>query len=325
MRCKRVSPRRLTPQHLRVASLKQYLSRRKTAVEAYLQQSRGLSAEASYEISKTLRLSPRAYHALNKQYDKRISRGQSHPLPINNVQGLINQARRWLLSDRRYDILAGLIILTGRRPYELAADPEADLCAITSKIKNARVSQKYFMMFEGQAKIKRKAETNASDKSYIIPVLAPADEIRDALLRMRFDANLRAGLVFCMDNYQFNSRSTRTMMSRIDALVGDSWPTNHFQRKMLSYKALRALYAEVCNIVFNGGGLLHGAQKPQSYISRILGHVATSKDISGAYMRFTFDENLKPTVVPEPDIEHIEIAADTVFYDRDQVIKDMEL
>lgn len=99
-----------------------------------------------------------------------------------------------------------------------------------------------------------------------------------------------------MDPRTFNSR----LGSTLNYIVGNEFSRYLLGQEKAQPKDLRGVYAEICNQIYNGDGLIGRRIMDNGlYYSRILGHGPHSGPISDTYKAFVLDD-LPATPDPRP-------------------------
>jgi hypothetical protein len=221
--------------------------------------------------------------SIKKRGTERGNQKAKERRPFYDIEGIINTARKMIDSDSYLKIIAGLVLLTGRRPGEII---------ITGKF--VKVG-KYSAVFSGQLKTTKDervtGKTGGNDRdSYKIPLLAEFEVINAAMKRLRNNDKLAVmieemkGATGAMTLPQVvNSRlasncrgiARDNFIYRIpDFLDGGKNPL----RKMTTY-TLRGVYAKINSL---RKGLTDETEA--SFIREILGHsYDTNLNTSAAY------------------------------------------
>jgi hypothetical protein len=99
-----------------------------------------------------------------------------------------------------------------------------------------------------------------------------------------------------MDPRTFNTR----LGSTLGYIVGNEFSRYLLGREKAQPKDLRGIYAEICNQIYNGDGLIGRRIMDNGlYYSRILGHGPHAGPISDSYKAFVLDD-LPATPDPRP-------------------------
>ena len=203
------------------------------------------------------------------------------------------------------NLILGLCLLTGRRPYEIAANPETRFQPIFRLTPKGKVRERFQLEFRGQAKTKG-AEASMAHKLNTIPVLADAGLILDAFERLREMIPGTLG----MDYETFNRTYAKPLNRRCKQLFGPFWPDgavvqdertgtrargkSKVAATEISVKDLRTVYAEVCSIVFNLTGTVDEMMKPSAYMAKILGHRENDLATAQSYAAIVIEDIVAP-------------------------------
>lgn len=184
---------------------------------------------------------------------------------------------------------AVLLLLTGRRPYEIFCS--CDFSPIRVMQKNIWVTPKWNIFFEGQAKTRQKPGTKY-EMRLEIPILTQSKNILKAITMLR-DSPLGKRLLGISNPYftkLLNSRGKEeAVFLRYEVLkiYGSLWS----EEEILSPKNLRALYAEIAYKIFLVPMGIR--ESKNSYFSRILGHSLGDLTTSHSYMRYNLGDGLQ--------------------------------
>lgn len=225
--------------------------------------------------------------------------GRNHVSPMVAVprwREIVERATSLLASGTPLDLVAGLLLVTGRRPYEVCCTGRFAPAPLPGGSPGAR--SRWTVLFDGQAKTKNRPGTRAG-VAYEIPVLAEARRVIAALDRLRASPEGRAWAG--MTNEAF--RATTLRLALTEAIVrayADLWPSRsdpspqgrHRRRAMprgdrLEPRALRPLYAEIAYKRFGSAGVTKN-----SFFAAVLGHTLNDLHTSLSYMDY---------YLPEPD------------------------
>lgn len=290
---------------LSLPTLKVYLSLRRTAVLQVFG-----AAHPAYDM---LRLDDSAYEQLRENYQAAVSSRQTHPVRLTHTREMIKTAEALLASDEPTTLILALCLTTGRRSYEIAANPETRFDLIETVVDRGRVREKYHIRFRGQAKT-RGAENTMAHKVITIPVLADGAVIIAAFERLR--SKVAPSLVG-MHYQDFNAAFAVRLNRRCKAIFGAFWPggegagddeAGKTRGKLktdvasISTRDLRAIYAEVCSRVFNRTGTPSELMKPSEYMARILGHKETDLATAQSYQTFIL-EDIEAPASPSPQMK----------------------
>lgn len=158
-----------------VASARRYLTAYRAAIIS------NAKIEKKTALLRSLRIPKAANKKIQTQYETKVQlrteRGDYVLISRDAVPKIIDKAISLLDSASRYKVAAGLLVLTGRRTAEIF---------LTGKIAAAKYAPNK-ANFSGQLK-KRKGQTVADEKPYIIPLLASSSTIIAAVnwLRLQY-------------------------------------------------------------------------------------------------------------------------------------------
>ncbi|MBS0989759.1 hypothetical protein JK182_14010 [Acetobacter okinawensis] len=207
----------------------------------------------------------------------------------NFLTSLINRKRKPTINhDTAEKIGAALLLLTGRRPYEIFCTGVFTPAPLPGGARNA--FSKWSLLFSGQAKTKMREGSNYGE-TFEIPVLAPAKVILEAADLYRHSSLGKKTTGMSNDDFSTLCRARGTaqdnenginLLKQVEDFFGKYWIAD----SRVTPRDLRPLYAEIAYKFF--------AQKTvskNSFFSAILGH--TSKDIetSLSYMQFYLSDD----------------------------------
>lgn len=203
-----------------------------------------------------LRLDSVTSNAIKEQAQARLRERQEEYIEID-TNALIERAMKELTQRSWYRRLLALMLLTGRRPYEVATTARFTL------------NDKGECVFHGQ--IKGKGGKAVRD-GYVIPLLAPFEVVSQALEQMR------------EDKPEMKKASAEVFHSRACKQYGEQftqhWKTLFPEMDDLTPYALRRVYAAIC---FERYG---GRRMPTSYMASILGHSDSDVHTALHYIQF---------------------------------------
>lgn len=230
---------------------------------------------------------------ISLSYRRKVIEEHKKLVHIPQWQGIIDTATRALtvrLKDKTPTkesamvMAAALLVLTGRRPYEIVSAGHFNAAPLPGGVSSAK--SKWSVMFEGQTKTRGAAGTR-HDSSYEIPVLAPARTILDAVSLLRSSPEGRE--LSKLSNEEFsaltNSRGISDALP-LRAAVEDLYKTHWPAEAALSPKCLRPLYAEIAYKMFAASSV-----SKNSFFARVLGHKANDLETSLSYMDYYLDDN----------------------------------
>lgn len=294
---------------LSLQSLKVYLSLRRTAVH-----DRFGAAHPAYDM---LRLTDEDYAKLNADYQERVSARQSEPIRVKHTMQMIDTARALLVSEDPHAVTLGLALTTGRRIFELVANPDTDFEFVTLNTEHGKRKERWLVKFRGQAKTKG-AENTMAHKVNTIPVLAPAEVVIEAFHRLR--TRLAPNWVG-LDYDASNAATAVPLNRRVKAIFGPFWPSGNTSEEELedapqgikargkaksdartiSVRDLRPLYGEICSRMFNKTGTAEEMMKSSEYLARILGHRENDLTTAQSYHAFVLED--LPGVAPAAPVQ----------------------
>jgi len=182
--------------------------------------------------------------------------------PFRNTSGYIDMAKKLMLSKKSYIRVAiGLCAATGRRPSEIL---------ITAKVKK---TGEYSAVFSGQLKTK---DSELSQDNYDIPLLCPADDVINALARLRSKRDF-SGLPVSPDKTLAQVVNRRTAKAQSECV---KTYFNTFIDNPHAYN-LRAIYAMLCSEKHKPSDMTQ-----QAYIASILGHSENDSTTAASYLDF---------------------------------------
>ncbi|MDA0704226.1 MAG: protelomerase family protein [Proteobacteria bacterium] len=272
----------------RLATVKTLLSLRRSALRSLLGEEIALPTSPSPYVKGYLALSldRSEYQQLRHHTEEVVDARRENQTHVRDTLDYLQHAIALTRSEDAMRVIAGLMALTGRRPIEVASTGSL------SKLVGA--GGDYCVVFEGQAKTKGRTGT-MHDIPFAIPVLCAPFIALDAWQHLRNSA--RGRQIATMAPRIFNKRLGTTL----GYIVGVEF-SRYLRggRSRAQPKDLRGIYAEICNQIYNGDGLIGRRIMDNGlYYSRILGHGAHSGQISDAYKAFVLDD-LPATPDPRP-------------------------
>lgn len=257
---------------------KNYISRYRKAVQTRLEDEEEVREGLKEHLLEIVKHPPELLEKVNAAYGRKVRDDTRNQVVITDWMQLITAFRDCLKADNPRLKLIGLMALTGRRFYEIAA--AGDFKLHTRQLPGgARVSSKWIIQFEGQAKT-RGAEGSKSGEVYNIPCLAPAKDIIKAFIWLR---NSPEGQMWAeMDskelNAKVNNQVNRYLRTREEFMR--HWPKDD----RLTTKCLRAFYAEVAFKTFAPSNM-----EKSPYYAQILGHSETDLQTALSYMDYRLE------------------------------------
>jgi hypothetical protein len=271
----------------KLAIVKKFLSLRRTALRDLLGDEIALpSSRSPYTKGYlALALEPSEYQQLRHHTETVVDLRRQNQVHVRETGDYLRRAIALTHSEDAMRIIAGLLALSGRRPVEVAS-----LGTITELTGEGG---DYCVVFEGQAKTKGRDGT-MHDAPFPIPVLCAPYVVLEAWERLRRSS--RGQEIAAMEPRTFNTR----LGSTLGLIVGNEFSRYLIGQEKAQPKDLRGVYAEICNQIYNGDGLIGRRIMDNGlYYSRILGHGSHSGPISDSYKAFVLDD-LPATPDPRP-------------------------
>lgn len=271
----------------KLSIVKTFLSLRRTALRSLLGEEIALpSSQSPYTKGYlALTLERSEYQQLRHHTEEVVNLRRENQVHVRETNAYLRHAIELVRSVDSMRVIAGLLALTGRRPIEVAR---------TGTISELSGEEgDYCVVFQGQAKTKGRDGT-MHDVPFPIPVLCAPYVVLEAWKRLR--TSTRGQQIAEMEPRIFNARLGTTM----GYIVGVEFSRYLHGRIKAHPKDLRGIYAEICNQIYNGDGLVGRRIMDNGlYYSRILGHGAHSGQVSDAYKAFVLDD-LPATPDPRP-------------------------
>ena len=207
-----------------------------------------------------------------------VADSHRHLVEVANWQEIVARGTRLLRSSDPLSLIAGLLCVTGRRPYEVVCTGHLSSAPVPGGASGARA--RWSVLFDGQAKTKGRPGTRQD--AYEIPVLAEARVVLAAFeaLRASAEGQAWAGL----DNREFSRLTTGAglderiqLAEAVSDAFGDLWPA----QDTLTPRKLRPLYAEIAHKHFGPASV-----SKNSFFSAILGHTMKDLETSLSYMDY---------------------------------------
>jgi hypothetical protein len=272
----------------KLATVKTLLTLRRTALRKLLGEEIAFASSGSPYTKGYLALTlDRAeYQQLRHHTEDVVDMRRENQTHVRNTLAYLQHAIELTRSQDAMRVIAGLIALTGRRPVEVAS--------VGNLSKLPGTGGEYCVVFEGQAKTKGRTGT-MHDLPFAIPVLCAPYVALEAWQRLR--SSERGRQIAEMTPRIFNARLGTTL----GYIVGVEFSAYLLGGKAKAQpKDLRGIYAEICNQIYNGDGLVGRRIMDNGlYYSRILGHGAHSGQVSDSYKAFVLDD-LPATPDPRP-------------------------
>ncbi|MDY6941340.1 MAG: protelomerase family protein, partial [Cyanobacteriota bacterium] len=228
----------------------------KDGLNGYLEEKHDGSRVLKHLFFKYCGLTPEEWVERNET-DRVISRlGNAQTL---NPEGVIDKAIALIQSDDHWEIAAGLIALTGRRPHEIVARAKFT------------VDGEYQVTFEGQGK------KRGEKPVFAISTLAPAEAIVSTLKHLRNRTEIKSLLKevrannprdLVRQNDEIDRRTNKCINRAVKREFGSVLPTRERETEE-NCKALRAAYSAIATRRDIPNGSI-GEQ--MLYAARLLGH-----------------------------------------------------
>lgn len=261
-----------------LAYVKNLLTLRRTALRAFLGDEIALVESGSPHTKGylALALDRSEYQQLRHHNETMVDLRRENQTHVRETNTYLLHAIELLRSTDSMRIIAGLLALTGRRPIEVAST------GTISEIDDE--GGDYCVVFKGQAKTKGRDRT-MHGVAFPIPVLCAPYVVLEAWRRLRNSSRGRE--IADMSPRMFHARLGTT----IGYIVGVEFSRYLLGKAKAQPKDLRGVYAEICNQIYNGDGLVGRRIMDNGlYYSRILGHGVHSGQVSDAYKAFVLDD-----------------------------------
>lgn len=235
-----------------------------------------------------LKTDPEVLNEVKEHYRENISKNANKLVRVEHYAKMVEIATRWLTGDSDELRALGLMLVTGRRFYEVLVAGEFGRTVI--QLERGKMSPIWRMDFSGQMKT-REAEGTKFDTLYNIPTLAPVAKVIKAvnLLRSSPMGKEIAAMGQEFANTHYNPRLNKILRA---SAIGELWPKGD----VLTIKQLRTLYAEVC--------FKHHAPSDKhkdAYFAEILGHREGDMNTALSYVRYYLDEKDRDFAQAEMD------------------------
>lgn len=276
----------------KLAYVKTLLSLRRTALRSLLGEEIALAASDSPYTKGylALTLERSEYQQLRHYTEEMVDLRRENQTHVRETNAYLRHAIELTHSQDSMRIIAGLVALTGRRPAEVA------ISGAISEIDGK--GGDYCVVFEGQAKTKARKGT-MHDVPFPIPVLCAPYVVLEAWRRLR--SSDRGRQIVEMTPPVFHARLGTTL----GFIVNREFSRHLHGKAKAQPKDLRGVYAEICNQIYNGDGLIGRRIMDNGlYYSRILGHGVHSGQVSDAYKAFVLDD-----LPAEPDPRPLPVIA----------------
>jgi hypothetical protein len=283
----------------RLAIVKTLLSMRRTALRSVLGEDIALPDNPSHYAKGylVLALERAEYIRLRHHNEDVMNMRRENQMHVHDTLRYLRHAIELTRSDDAIRIMAALIVLTGRRPVEVASTGSI------SKLDGE--GSDYCVVFRGQAKTKARPGT-MHGVPFPIPVLCAPYIVLDAWKHLRNSSRGRE--IALMPPVEFNRRLGATL----GYVVGVEF-SDHLRggRPKAQPKDLRGIYAEICNQIYNGDSIIGRRIMDNGlYYSKILGHGVYSGQVSDYYKAFILDDlPAEPDPRPLPILKKRVVAA----------------
>jgi len=252
------------------ATLKLYTSKFRKAIIQELGE--------THPALKYVRLGSEITAKIRQDYKASVALENRHLVKIDKWEKVLAHSRRLLRAENPRQVAIGLMLLTGRRSYEVCCTADFSPHKI-----GRRTFDKWHVDFRGQAKTRGRPGTHADD-FYTVPCLAPAKEVIRAHRALR-EADESAWWAD-LDNDKFTNMLQSQLSTQTKREFAPYWP----QDELLTTKCLRALYAEIACHFFAPKHMTKS-----SFFAKILGHSEEDIETSLTYFDYYLsDEELEP-------------------------------
>jgi hypothetical protein len=249
-----------------------------------------------------VKLSAKIMTRIRTEYFARVATQHKQLVGIPQWVKLIETSTRLIKSDDPLMIGIGLFLLTGRRPYEVFCTGSF----YPAKTPGFDSVHKWRIFFHGQIKT-REALNTRHDSRYMIPVLAPARTILDAIQVLRSSQAGRNWMT--MDGTTFNDKMGNLISKAMFRSFIEHWPQ---EEEGLTPYSMRSLYAEIAYKNFGPPTISKSA-----FFSRILGHRSQDIETSLSYFRFFLPED-GPNI-NEREIKRLQTGATKRAHSREEL------
>lgn len=211
-------------------------------------------------ISRYLSVPKKVQNKITKDYNRKIAKSQKKGIPVRNVEGMISQAIDLLDSNNVGEIAAALCLMTGRRMTEILK---------TAKFTNSKNSQKV-MYFKGQLKTE---DQNLKYEIYALKSMR--DKCKAALKKLRSMIDTKN-----MTNFEVSRKYENVVNSACRRLFSRN--VGRMDLDFCTAHTLRNIYALYCLENYK----TDVAQKPNSFLSQILGHGSDDVETANSYQKY---------------------------------------
>jgi hypothetical protein len=221
-----------------------------------------------------VRHNPDVMAEVRTAYKARVATEHRSLIPMPTWRELREAAIALLDSPDPLEIVAGLLLVTGRRSYEICCTASFDLVPIAG----TKGFDRWHLAFSGQAKTRGAAGTKAGE-TYVIPCLANAPTVRRAFMRFRASP-LAAGLAG-LDGETFSQRIAHRLNNTAKLALGRYFSDG----APFTPKSLRSLYAEIAFKNF-----AQPDRSKSAFFADVLGHQEWDLETSLSYFDFYLDD-----------------------------------
>lgn len=209
---------------------------------------------------KYMNFSEDEWRKINMPSEEALQKRKQNQQLVENPTAIVARAEKLLLSDRWYDLVAGLAVVTGRR--------------LTEILKVGRFSSsesQYTLIFEGQLK-----RRDLDLKPFEIPTLVPAEEVLRAWRKLRT-------LVDCTDltNAQVAEKYHKDPIVSVNQYFTGLIPPK-FGKRDLDTHSSRSVYAHIAVLWFDPIRV-----QDLYYVATILGHYQAKNEQDWTYFAAT--------------------------------------
>lgn len=214
--------------------------------------------------------------SLYAEYQAKVKERSRNLKLVDNYRDLVALFRDMLEDESTRVKALAVMMLTGRRFYEVMTTADFAPVEITSKA--GQIRHKYLLTFAGQAKT-REAEGTKFGELYRIPCLAPAADIMAAVEIIRYSPEGRRWRM--MNSTEMNAAESGRMNQLLRGMLAAEQINEPELVRSITIKQMRSLYAEIAYEVFAPKTFT----KP-AYFAQILGHATNDIKTSLSYMNY---------------------------------------
>lgn len=233
------------------------------------------------DLRNIVKIGFQVYAEINAGYREKIVSNTRKLVFVPNYERIVKAARSWLDGESDELRAIAIMLLTGRRFYEVLVAGTFAPTTVLVELPHGRgrVVPTWRMDFSGQLKT-REGEGTKFNTLYNIPTLAPVKLIVAAVERLRSSSLGRTASSMGQEyaNTHLNPALNKALTG---SKIAELWPKG----AELSIKSLRALYAEICFKHHAPAGVHKDA-----YFAEILGHSEGNLNTALSYVRFYLDE-----------------------------------